>query len=162
MSARELSEAEFLKIEAEKSKAAAMAALQKAKAALGHSVDPRGATRRHPLIAIGTAAAVGFVATVVAIPSREERELRHLERLGRAMHPRPETNPAADSKSSGTGSPPSGPTIWMTILREAISFLKPILLAQISSNIRAEEVPREAEAAPPEADPAPATANGNA
>jgi hypothetical protein len=85
----------------------------------------------------------GFVATVVAIPSKKERELRHLERLRQAMNPEPPPSPsAAHANVSGNGvhSEPK-PPIWAMILKETIAFLKPILLAQMTSKIKAEAAP---------------------
>lgn len=145
--APELSESEFLRLEAEKAKLAVSQSLLKAKAALGNSVDPRATARKHPLIAIGAAAAAGFVATVLMIPSKEERELRHLERLRRAMNPEPpKPTPAPESQPSGNGAAHAEEKkpLWMTILREAIAFAKPILLAQITTHLKREAMSRQA------------------
>ena len=40
---------------------------------------------RHHLI--GSAVAAGFVAAVLAIPSKEQQELKKLEKIRRALHP---------------------------------------------------------------------------
>jgi hypothetical protein len=141
------SESEFLRLEAEKAKLAISESLKKARAALGNSVDPRVPLRKHPLIGIGTAAVAGFVATVLMVPSKEERELRHLERLRRAMHPEPPKAAPTDAKSDGNGSHAESPAaekkpIWMTVLKEVIAFAKPILLAQITTQLKREAVSR--------------------
>jgi hypothetical protein len=143
--ATDVSESEFLRIEAEKAKLALAASLKKAKAAIGNSVDPRAAARRHPLVTIGTAAIAGFVTTVAMVPSKQERELRYFERLRRAMNPEPPKSPPVEAKHSGNGAPPvEKKPFWMVVLKEVIAFAKPILLAQITSHLKAEAVPRPA------------------
>jgi hypothetical protein len=139
------SESEFLRLEAENARLAITESLKKAKAALAGSVDPRVPVRKHPLIAVGTAAVTGFVATVVMMPSKEERELRKLERLRRAMNPEPPKPAPVDGKPpiNGAAHPEQPKPIWMAILKEVIAFAKPILLAQITSQLKREAVPRQ-------------------
>ena len=84
-----ISESEFLADQADRAKAAAMAALSSAKVALGNSVDPRPAMRNHPLFVLGSASLAGFVAALLAIPSKKEQELRRMERIHRARNPEP-------------------------------------------------------------------------
>jgi hypothetical protein len=139
----EVTESEFLRLEAEKAKLAISDSLKKARAALGNSVDPRVPMRKHPLIAIGTAAVAGFAATVLMIPSKKERELRRLERLHRAMNPESPKPGPADAKPSDNGSPPEETKpIWMVVLKEVIAFAKPILLAQITTHLKREAMSR--------------------
>jgi hypothetical protein len=131
-----LSESEFLRLEAEKAKAAIAESLTGAKEALADNVDPRAMTRRHPWLALGTAAIAGFVAVAVAVPSKEERELRHLERLHRAMHPIPPTPPPANTNGTA-GKPTEKRSIGATILHELIQMIRPVLTAAITASIRA-------------------------
>lgn len=139
--AEKLSEAEFLRREAERSKKAAAQALNNARAALVGKVDPRRITRRHPLIAILSAVVGGFVAATLAIPSREEEELRRLQRLHEAMNPPPP--PPNGNGAAGQPQQAAKPTIWATLVHEMITLIKPILLATITAGIKS------AHAAPP-------------
>jgi hypothetical protein len=132
--AEKLSEAEFLRREAERSKKAAAQALNNARAVLVGKVDPRTITRKHPVIAILSAITGGFVAAVLAIPSREEQELRRMRRVHEAMNP---TLPQAEG--NGAAAPPRStakPTIWATVVHELIAMIKPILLATITAGIK--------------------------
>jgi hypothetical protein len=140
-------EAEFLKREADQALSAAVESLNKAKEAVFHSVDPVATARRHPLLTIGGAAAAGFIATIVAIPSKHERELRQLERLQRAMHPQPPApSPMSGGNNTSNGAPSgpqpaSKPSIGSMIAKEAFAFLKPIVLALVTAKLKAEATP---------------------
>ena len=131
-----LSEAEFLRLEGEKAKAEIVSSLERAKAALTNNVDPRELTRRHPWIAIGSAAVAGFVAAAVAVPSKEEQELRRLERMQRAMNPPPPAPPStAAAETNGNAKPETGHSIGATILHELIQLVRPILLTAITASV---------------------------
>jgi hypothetical protein len=131
-----LSEAEFLRLQAEQARAAAGRAIKDARLALVGKLDPREFTRKHPWLAILSATAAGFTAAAVAVPSKEEQELRRIERLQRAMHPpAPAPMPATNGK---TEEPKAAPphSIWSTILHELILLIKPILLAGITAGVK--------------------------
>jgi hypothetical protein len=139
-----MSEADFLRLQAEEAKRGVGTALNQAKAAIAGKVDPRQITRRHPIVAIMTAAIGGFAAALLAIPSKEEQELRRLERLHRATHPAPPPSQSTNGKSENHP-PAEKPSIGATLLHEAIAMIKPILLAAITAGIKS------ATAAPPPA-----------
>jgi ElaB/YqjD/DUF883 family membrane-anchored ribosome-binding protein len=126
-----LSESEFLRVEAEDARAAATRAIANAQAALVGAVDPRNVTKAHPFIAVGSAAAVGFFAALLTIPSKQEQALRRIEKLHRATHPTP---PAPPKDSNGAVKPPAQ-SFWMILLKEAIAVLKPILIASITAGL---------------------------
>ena len=147
-SVTEISETDFLKSEADKAKASLVQSLKDATSALTHSVDPVAAARRHPLITIGSAAVVAFTATIAAIPSKHERELRRLERLHLMLHPQPvsKARPVPESTTSGNGSHrTAAPPMWAMFAKEAIGLIKPILIAQITSKIKTEANTRHGE-----------------
>jgi hypothetical protein len=129
-----LTESEFLQLQADQAKAQIHQALNDAKAALTGSVDPRELTRKHPWISIVSAAAAGFVAAAVVIPSKQELELRRLERVRRAMNPQPTAPPpAANGVDHSHAEKPS----WVAMLfKEIIQIVRPILLAAITANIK--------------------------
>ncbi len=128
------SESEYLSAQAETAKAAITHALLEAKTALAEGLDPKEWTRRYPLIAIGSAAAAGFVAALLAIPSKEQQELKRLAKLHRAMHPEADTTktPAEESPNQK----PAARSMWITLLLEATSLIRPLLISAITSLIR--------------------------
>jgi hypothetical protein len=137
-----LTDGEYLRAEAENAKAALKGALDDAKAALTGAVDPREIARAHPFVALGSAAVAGFVAALVAIPSKEQQALHRIEKLQRAMHPDPST-----AKETNGTSKPAAPSLLSTILKELIAILKPILIAAVTAGINPP--------APPPVEPAP-------
>jgi hypothetical protein len=129
-----MTESEFLKLQAQEAKAKISQSLKLAQEALGRSVDPRPLTRQHPWIAIASATVAGFTAAVLAVPSKQEAELRRLERLHRATHPQPPPAP----QSNGNHNPePEKPSLGAILLKELIAIVKPILLAAITAGIKA-------------------------
>ncbi len=133
-----LSEQEFLRLEAEKARRLATAALENAKAALGQKLDPAKITRKHPVISIASALIGGFVAAAVVVPSHEDQELRRLRRLHEATHP--PVVPAPSNGKPADAKPAEKPTFWMTILHEVITMIKPILVATITAGIKSATV----------------------
>jgi len=142
-----LSESEFLRLEADKAKASIGVSLDRAKVALSHGLDPTVPLRRHPLITLVAATAAGFIATVVAVPSKHERALRELERLNRAMHPQP-------APSTNGAKPSNGPSedakigLLAYLLKEVLSFARPILVSQITARLKNEAKPADPQRPP--------------
>jgi hypothetical protein len=127
---------QFLDHEAERAKAAMLEALHRAKQSLGESVDPRQITKKHPFLTVTSAVVAGFAAAVVTIPSKEEQELRRLEKIRRAMNPEPTPKPAetnGTSKESAKG-PANGPW-WLSIMHEVIQLARPLLTAAITAQM---------------------------
>ena len=109
----------FLREQAEAARAALMQGVNDLKAALAGTVDPRQLPRRYPFITIGAVAVTGFVAALLTIPSREQQELKRLERIRRAMYP--EAEPAKAKAADGHGEPAKAKApLWMTVVREGI------------------------------------------
>ena len=130
-------ESEFLQQQVDEAKAALAATLSDAAAALKDGVDPATWARRYPLLAIGSALLAGFAAAAVTVPSKEQQELKKLEKLARAL--RPAAAVPAGEKAAGAPSPAtaeeSKKPIWMTLLHEAISLLRPALVSMLSAYI---------------------------
>jgi hypothetical protein len=124
-----LSEGEFLEHQAQQAQAAIARALANAKAALAEGVDPREWTRRFPIIAIGSAAAAGFTAALLAVPSKEQQELRRLEKIQQALHPE-------SPKTDANGKPKEQRAIWMTLLLEAAHLIRPVLTSLLFSGLK--------------------------
>ncbi len=110
------------------------------KAALAGTVDPRNLPRRFPFLTVGAVAAASFAAAVVAIPSREQQELKRLERIRKAMYPDPE--PAKASAGDGekpTGKPTDKTPLWVTLVKEGIQAARPLLVALVTASIKAKQ-----------------------
>ncbi len=108
------------------------------KAALAGTLDPRLLPRRYPFITIGAVAVSGFVAALIAIPSREQQELKRLERIRRAMYPEPEPAKAPPSNGDGTAEKAKTP-LWMTLVREGIQAARPVLVSLVTASIKARQ-----------------------
>ncbi len=132
--APELSESEYLIRQAEEAKEAAAKAFANAKALLGNAIDPREAAKSHPFIAISSAALAGFVAAVVAIPSKRQQEQRRLDKLYEALHPKP-----VEPSKNPDGKPVAAPVpIWMSLLKEAIAIARPLLVTAVTAGLNAQ------------------------
>ena len=94
---------------------------------LGQGIDPLAWTKQHPWMALGAAAAAGFVATTTIVPSREQQALKKLAAIERALKPPPERS-NGDSKHEKGG-------LLGTILHEAIGVLRPVLMSLITTNL---------------------------
>jgi len=140
--AKKAVEADFLTRQADDAKAAIASALADAKAALAEGVDPREWTRRYPMVAIGSAVAAGFVAAVLTIPSKEQQELKKLEKIRRAMHPEVDAvkdkAKAAVADAAEEAKAQAGKhSFWSTILREAVHMIRPVLISAMTAGLGA-------------------------
>ncbi len=140
----------FLREQAEDAKAALLQGVNDLKAALAGTLDPRQLPRRYPFITVGAVAVAGFAAALIAIPSREEQELRRLERIRRAMYPEPDPPKAAARDGQPDGEKPVKPPLWMTLLKEGIQAARPILISLVTASLKARQ---EAANPPPPTDP---------
>jgi hypothetical protein len=124
------SAADFLDGESERAKQALIESLQQAKDAIRRSIDPKQIPEKHPILTVTGAVFAGFVTALVAIPSREQQELRRLAKLHRAMHPESEKPRPAGEKAAE----PKGPW-WLSILHEVIQLARPLLTAVITAKV---------------------------
>jgi hypothetical protein len=130
-----LSEAEYLARQADEARRAIAHALNEAKASLAQGMDPKEWTRRYPKIAVGSAIVAGFAAAVLAIPSKEQQELRRLERLHRAMNP-PPPEPAKPHGEEKTKTEKSK-SVWSIILLEAVQLIRPVVTSALNAALAA-------------------------
>jgi hypothetical protein len=56
----------------------------------------------HPWVALSAATVAGFAAAATVIPSKEQRTLRHLAKLEKALHPEPDPE-YVSHKTNGNG-----------------------------------------------------------
>ena len=144
----------YLREQAEEARAALTQGFNDLKVALSRGVDPRQLPRKFPFITVGAVAVTGFVAAVLTIPSKEQQELRRLERIRRAMSPDPEpvkdrgsdADRAAEKAAAKAGKPP----LWVTLVREGVTAARPLLVSLVTASIKAKQNP---EPPPPAAAP---------
>ena len=113
------------------------------KAALARGADPRQLPRKFPFLTVGAVAVTGFVAAVLTIPSKEQQELRRLERIRRAMYPDPEPvkGSAAAAGKAVDDAKSSKPPLWVTLVREGITAARPLLVSLVTASIKAKQNP---------------------
>lgn len=133
-------EADYLQQQADDARSAITAAFADAKDALSQGMDAGEWTRRYPMVAIGSAVAAGFVAAVLAIPSRQQQELKKLEKIRRALHPEPPKPVAAAENIEDKADAPRDAgkaSFWSTLLRECVSLIRPVLVSAVTASISA-------------------------
>jgi hypothetical protein len=124
-------EATFLKQQADDAQAALKQALEDLKSSLAQGVDVRLWAKEHPLATAAVAAVAGFAAAGAAIPSKRQQELKRWIAIERAAN-------AVDGHGNENGKQPprrSQPGFLTTLGKEAISILRPALVAMVSSAV---------------------------
>jgi len=138
--AAKLSEAEFLRQEADRARQALMRSWSDAKAHLLHGADPRAWTGEHPWMALGGAAVAGFAAAAVLVPSKEEQALKKLAALERALsgvEPKAPA-PATGASTNGDAAAIKAKHGWLTTLAlELIKTIRPALVSALTAGIAA-------------------------
>jgi hypothetical protein len=150
-SAAPLSEAEFLKREATRAKAAIGEALSDLGNNLKATADPHVLTRDHPWVAISAAAVAGFAAAITLIPSKEQQALRALAELERVRHAPP---PAAATSDKAAAAEGAAGGIFATIAAEVFKMIRPLITTLLTAGI--------SRATAASSGPAPADGNGHA
>jgi hypothetical protein len=141
------SAADYLDQQAERAKQALIESLQQAKAAFGRAVDPKQIPEKHPVLTVTSAVFAGFITALVAVPSREQQELRRLAKIHRAMHPEAEKpRPAAEKTTE-----PRGPW-WLSIVHEVIQLARPLLTAVITAKVAKPKPATNGDVTPPPED----------
>jgi hypothetical protein len=125
-----LSEAEFLKRQADDAKAAISQSLSDLTAKLRNGVDPLVWARQYPWISLGVAAAAGFVGTSMVVPSREQQALAKLAAIERAVNAKP-----ADHHEQNGKPATSHESILKVILHEVFAILQPVVLSLITAGL---------------------------
>jgi hypothetical protein len=118
-----LTEAQFLQQEANDAKAALVAALGQLKSQVAAGVDPRGLVKDHPWLTLSGVAAASFVATTVAVPSKEQQALRKLAAIEAAIH---RSAPEA-AKRNGHGEGKAPRSLLGIVLVELLGAFKPLI-----------------------------------
>ncbi len=92
------------------------------------TLDPALWAREHPWATIGAAAIGAFAAVAIAIPSRQESELRKRAAYERAVNGNSHPGGAASGKTAGSST-------FMTVVRELFNLLKPMLTTLITASV---------------------------
>ena len=103
---------------------------------MAEKADPRQLMRKFPFVTLGSTVAVGFAAALLTIPSREQQELRRLERIRRAMHPELTPPKPAATKAANGEVPAKGP-LWLSIAKEVLQAVRPMLTALVTAKLAA-------------------------
>jgi hypothetical protein len=125
--------------QAEQAKQAMTRAWNDLAAGLAQGVNVGEWARDYPWVALGTAAAAGFAASAVFIPSREQQAMKKLAELRRALYPAPRA-PAVelddDEEQEASDKPRRKKTGLLGIaLRELMRTLGPTLASAISGAV---------------------------
>ena len=141
--AKTASEGEFLAQQAVDAKAAIARTLSQIGTDLGNGLGPSAVMRTHPWLALGASTVAGFVATTVLVPSREDRALRKLARIERALNPEPppqkhEADGEGEGKPANARGYKSGRSSFMrSLMGEVLKTVQPALLSMLTAGVTA-------------------------
>ena len=127
----------FLREQADEARRALTKGMADLKATVAAKVDPRHLPRKFPFVAVGAVAVAGFATALLTIPSKEQQELKRLERIRRAMYPDPKPPKAEKAavdkaKAEGDKTP-----LWVTLTKEGIQAARPLLVALVTASLKA-------------------------
>lgn len=134
------SESEYLRQQRTEAKAAIAVAFSELKADLAKGVDPRVWIKTHPWITLASAAAAGFAAAASAIPSKDDRALRRLGAIERALGGSPDRKEHGNGNGNGNA-PAAGSGLIGMLLKELVGAVKPILITLITEGARGNSKP---------------------
>ncbi len=140
----ESSEADFLQLQQEYAKEAIGRVLGQLKGDLVEGLNPVPLAKKHPYATIGATAAIGLVAAYMFIPSREERALRKLARIERALNPPPprkarreEENLEVDGQSGGEAYKAGKSGFMTTLMGEVLKAVRPAVVSLLTAGVTA-------------------------
>ncbi len=148
-------ESAYLAQQAADAQAAIKRTLNDIKTGLAQGANPSGWVREYPWISLGASVVAGFVATTAIVPSKEERALRKLARIERALHPEPPPASRHDGED-GRGSSNAADykrgrqSFARSILGEVLKAVQPALLSLLTAGVTAKAAQPDY---PPSVDP---------
>lgn len=132
-------EADYIARQAAEASAAISNTLRAITGDLKQTVDVRLWTKEHPWMSVGAAAAAGFVAACMVVPTKEDQALRRLAKIEKALNP---SHPPVGSSSDGAANQQeykSGrQSFWTSIAKEIIGAVKPVLLSTLTAGVTAQ------------------------
>jgi hypothetical protein len=139
----ELSEAQFLQQQAQLAKDAVARTFQQFTAGLGQGANPVEWAREYPWISVGAAAALGFVAANMLIPTKEDQALKKLARLERALSSPPP--PVVDGSTPDKD--PAKHGMLYGLMNQTLKAIQPAIISAITAHVAKNE-PKNAQQAP--------------
>jgi hypothetical protein len=132
-------ESAFLAQQAADAKAAISATIADIGKNLGQAVNVNQLTRQHPWLTIGASTVAGFVATAMLVPSKEDRALKKLAKIERALTPPPPEAKRDETNGDGAQDYKKGKqSFGRTILGEVIKTIQPALLSMLTAGVTAQ------------------------
>ena len=141
-----ISEAEFLRQQADEARKALSAAFGDLSRNLRDGIDPRGWTKEHPWASLAGAAVAGFAAAAAFVPSKEEQALRRLAKIEKALMPERFASSRGASRDGQTDSGEDGGAkdfskgrigFLGAIGRQVLETIKPALMSALTAGITA-------------------------
>jgi len=132
------SETDFLAKQVADAKAAMNRVIGEMTRDVGQGVDPRAWVQAAPWTTLAAAAVAGFVATALAVPSKEEQAVRRLKKLEAALSPASQNgqNEGHNESASAAGRSGAGPAA-QTFLSALVLHLVKSLPALVSTALTA-------------------------
>jgi len=127
-------ESQFLQQQADEAQRAISRTISLLGTNAGHGVDPRVWTRAHPIVALGAAAAGGFLA-VNLMPSAQQRELRKSLRKSFDELKQEIAGDAAKAGSNGHHDVPKKAGLLSQVMHELMIIVRPAIITAISTAI---------------------------
>jgi hypothetical protein len=144
-----LSETQYLQRQAQQAKDAIGRTLSLITSNLGHSADPRAWTREHPWLTLGAAAIGGFTAVTLVVPTKEQRVLRRLAAIERAVAPKPPQVVIAKDGDDQTEEHPAKHGVLHGLFNEVLKAVRPAVMSAITAGITAKAATKPPEPEPP-------------
>lgn len=161
--AEKMDESEYLAQQANAAREALSRTARELMNKLGQGVDPRELAKQHPWLTLAAAAAGGFAAASIAVPSKEQQALKRLGEMERAVGIGRNGNGQSrqDDHDAGARQYARGETsFWTGMAKQVLEAVKPALLSALTAGITAraakptaEEIAAAQAAPPPPAPP---------
>jgi ElaB/YqjD/DUF883 family membrane-anchored ribosome-binding protein len=123
----ERSEAEFLQHQTRQALAELSASLAEVKQGLADAVDVRLWTRRHPWASVGVAAAAGFTAATLVMPSKDETFGEKLSKLVHRPAPSSAASPSEPAPFVNAAVATTTPVLTITLINSAFELAKALV-----------------------------------
>lgn len=133
-------EAEFLKRQADQASIAMNRAINEAKAKLAKGLSLNTIAKEYPLATVATGLVAGFVTASAVTPSKRDSALKRLAELERALHP----NGAPGGAAFNGHASPAGPSMVTSVLKSAVTLLRPVVMSGVSSYLAAQKAAGDA------------------
>ncbi len=147
--AQKMAESDYLAQQAQAAREALSRTAQELLNKVSHGVDPRELAKDHPWLTLAAAAAGGFAAAAIAVPSKEQQALKRLAEMERAVgiarngngHDRHDNSEDAGVRQYARGQS----SFWGGMGKQVLEAVKPALLSALTAGITAKAAKTEPE-----------------